>query len=69
MRAVDFIFQTPIFAAPTFIHHSDIPKPSANRILTLLRDNHLLWTIREGKGRRSGIYAFLELLNMAEGRQ
>ncbi len=69
IRAVDFIFQTPIFTAPTFTHYSDIPKPTANRILTLLRDENLLYTIQEGKGRRPGIFAFLELLNIAEGKE
>ena len=67
IRAVDFIFQTPIFTAPTFTHYSEIPKPTANRILTLLRDEGLLRTIQEGRGRRPGIYAFRELLNIAEG--
>lgn len=68
IKAVDFIFQTPIFTAPTFTHYSDIPRPTANRILTILRDEGFLLTIREGRGRRSGIYAFRELLNIAEGR-
>ncbi len=67
IRAVDFIFQTPIFTAPTFTHYSDIPKPTANRILTLLRDEEILSTIQSGKGRRPGIYAFRDLLNIAEG--
>lgn len=67
IRAVDFIFQTPIFTAPTFTLYSDIPKPTANRILTLLRDEGLLRTIQEGRGRRPGIYAFRDLLNVAEG--
>lgn len=40
----------------------------AKRILALLRDDGLLFTLREGSGRRSGIYAFRELLNLAEGR-
>lgn len=69
MRAVDFLFQTPIFTAPTFIKYSDIPKPTANRILTVLRDEGILLTIREGKGRRPGIFAFRELLNIAEGKE
>jgi Fic family protein len=67
IRAVDFIFQSPIFTASTFTHYSDIPKPTANRILTLLRDEGLLLAIQEGRGRRPGIYAFRELLNVAEG--
>jgi Fic family protein len=67
IRAVDFIFQSPIFSAPLFTNHSGIPKPTASRILTLLRDEGLLLTIQEGKGRRPGFYAFQELLNIAEG--
>lgn len=67
IRAVDFIFQTPIFTAPLFTNHSKIPKPTAGRILSLLRSEGLLLTIREGKGRRPGIFAFRELLNIAEG--
>ena len=67
IRAVDFIFQTPIFTAPLFTNHSAIPKPTAARILSLLREKGLLVALREGKGRRAGIYAFRELLNIAEG--
>ena len=69
LRAVDFIFQTPIFSAPMFTQQSDIPKPTAGRILTLLRNDGLLHAIREGRGRRPGIYAFRELLNIAEGTE
>lgn len=69
IRAVDFIFQSPIFPAPLFTSHPDIPKPTANRILTLLRDEGILLTIIEGRGRRPGIYAFRELLNVAEGNE
>jgi Fic family protein len=60
MRAVDFLFQTPIFGAPAFTNYADIPKPTANRILTLLRDAGILLTLEEGRGRRAGIYAFRE---------
>lgn len=69
MRAVDFLFQSPIFSAPTFINHSSIPKPTASRILAVLRDADILITLEEGRGRRAGIYAFKELLNVAEGRE
>ena len=68
IRAVDSIFNIPIFTALLFAEHSKIPKPTASRILKLLRDRGLLSTIQEGKGRRPGIYAFGELLNIAEGR-
>jgi Fic family protein len=68
IRAVDFMFQTPIFTAPMFTINSEVPKPTANRMLTVLRDEGILLTIKEAKGRRPGIHAFKELLNIAEGR-
>ncbi len=67
MRAVDFLFQSPIFPAPAFTNHAGIPKPTASRILALLREAGILLTLEEGRGRRPGIYAFRELLNVAEG--
>ena len=36
-------------------------------IVTLLREAGILLTLEEGRGRRPGIYAFRELLNVAEG--
>ena len=69
IRVVDFIFQLPIFASTLFTNHSEIPKPTANRILTLLKDEKILLPIEEGRGRRPGIYAFRELLNIAEGNE
>ena len=69
IRAVDFLFQSPIFGAPAFINHADIPKPTASRILGLLREAGILLTLEEGRGRRAGIYAFRELLNVAEGHE
>ncbi len=67
IRAVDFIFQFPIFSAPDFSNNPDISRATANRILSLLHKNGLLYAIREGKGRRPGIYVFRELINIAEG--
>lgn len=68
MRAVDFLFRVPLFNAKRFTEDAGIPKPTASRILRLLRENDLLWTIREGQGRRPGLYSFEELLRIAEGR-
>jgi len=68
IRAVDFIFQNSIFASNYFVDQSGIPKPTALRILALLRDSGMLQVLRIGRGRRAGIFAFSELLNIAEGR-
>lgn len=66
IRAVDFIFQTPIFSGPMFTEYSEIPKPTAARILSLLKDKYLK-VIRQGRGSRPSYYAFTDLLNIAEG--
>lgn len=69
IRAVDFLFQTPIFKGPDFTAGAHIPKPTATRILGVLRETGLLHTVREGRGRRPGFFAFTQLLNIAEGRE
>lgn len=68
IRALDWFFARPIFTTPDFVKSAKIPKPTANRIVRLAKDKGLLCEIREGKGRRSSILAFSELLNIAEGR-
>ncbi len=69
IQALDFIFQRPFFRAADFVAESNIPRPTARRILNVLRDNELLHSIREGKGRRTGVFAYADLLNIAEGRK
>jgi Fic family protein len=66
--AVDFLFGRPVFASTHFVEASEIPRPTALRFLSLLRDAEILRVIREGAGRRATIYAFPSLLNIAEGR-
>ena len=66
--ALDFIFQTPVFRTSFFVQQSRIPRPSASRILRILRDNGLVIPLVEGKGRSPGIYAFRELINITEGQ-
>ena len=68
MRALDWIFARPIFRSTAFIEGSDIPKPTASRILRMLRDEDFLVEIREASGRRPAILACRRLLNIAEGK-
>lgn len=68
IRAVDFIFKSPIFSASLFTEYSKIPKPTANRIMSILKNEKILLTAQEGRGRRPSIYAFPALLNIAEGK-
>jgi len=66
--AVDFIFAHPIFSSTNFIKAAKIPKPSAMRFLSAFKEKGVLRVIREAAGRRSAIYAFSELINIAEGK-
>ena len=69
IRALDFLFNTPIFSSSHFIDAAKIPGPPARRILSLLLGKKgLLKPLRQASGRRPVIYAFSELLNIAEGR-
>jgi len=69
IAAMDCLFNEPIFSTSTFIQGSGIPEATARRILRQLSENGLLKSLQPGKGRRSAIYVFSELLNIAEGRK
>lgn len=69
IKALDFIFVRPIFPASAFASESDIPRATANRILKILSDNGLFRVLRPAAGRKSSVFAFRELLNIAEGRE
>jgi Fic family protein len=68
IHSLDFIFERPIFQSSAFVGCGNIPKPTATRILAVLRDNGILKTLKEGGGRRAAIYAFRDLLNICEGK-
>lgn len=67
VRALDWIFGSPIFSGPDFAATTEIPKPTAKRILAVFRDKELVRPIVEGRGRRAGIFMFPRLLNLTEG--
>ena len=69
IRALDFIFDRPIFRSSDFVGHADIPKDTARRILTVLRDEGLLRVVREAAGRTTAVLVFPELLTIAEGQE
>jgi Fic family protein len=68
VRALDFIFRQPVFRSAQFVAGSDIPRPTAQRFIALLRDAGLLHTARARRGRRGGVYVFTELIEVVEGR-
>lgn len=65
--ALDFMFCQPIFKSTDFGLLQGIPRPSARRILNLIRED-LLRELSPASGQRPAIFAYPELLNIAEGR-
>jgi Fic family protein len=68
IHALDWMFQRPIFKSSDFIRSSAIPKPTASRIIGVLKEHKMLKELQSGSGRRAAVLAFSELLNIAEGR-
>ena len=66
VSAVEFLFANPIFASSHFVQASQIPRPTALRFLRVLRDDGILSTVFEGSGPRPAVFAFEELLDIAE---
>jgi len=69
IRALDWLFSQPIFNRSAFIDSSEIPKPTAHRILSILEENNILKVLVPGSGRRSAVLVFPKLLNIAEGKE
>ncbi len=67
VRALDWFFNRPVFSTSQFIVDSEIPEPTARRILHVVRKQGLLKQIRTPRGRRPGVFAYPELLDIAEG--
>lgn len=66
---VNYIFNRPIFSASHFVQEAQIPRATAMRFLPVLHKNTILHRLRKGAGRQPAIYAFPELINIAEGRR
>jgi Fic family protein len=69
VTALDFVFKRPIFNSTEFVETSGIPEATARRMLSSLVGAALIRVLRDASGRRPTIYAFFDLLNIAEGRK
>lgn len=69
VRALDWVFQRPVFKTPDFVASSQIPAPTARKIVRDLRDHGLLRELVPASGRAPATLVFPELLNIAEGRE
>lgn len=67
IHTLDWIFEKPIFNSTDFMKASGIPKPTATRILRVLREKKIIQTWRPARGSKPAVYAYVDLLNIAEG--
>jgi Fic family protein len=68
IHTLDWVFERPIFKSSDFVGSAKIPKPTAKRILNLLKSVGILQEFVPGSGRRAATLGYPELLNIAEGR-
>lgn len=69
MAAVDAFFTRPIISGTAFADAAGFNnRVTANNMLRQLETNGLITKIREGSGRTPAIYAFPQLINIAEGK-
>lgn len=66
---VDALFTSPVFRAADLADKAGMERPSIYPIIRKLEQNALIEVVEPGKGRRSGLYLFAELLNTVEGRK
>lgn len=67
IAALDFVFQNPICTAADFSARRDVPVYAARRILNAFRGDGILRFTRPASGRRSAIFEFTDLLEIADG--
>lgn len=65
IKALDILFDMPIFSSTDFIKNSNIPKASSKRILKRLEESNTLKILAKGSGRKPTIYAFKQLIDIA----
>jgi Fic family protein len=65
-QTIDALFSSPIINSSSFPIKSGIPSRTAQRIIQRLGQEGILRLLREGKGSRSAVYLFPELLAITE---
>jgi Fic family protein len=66
-KALDFLFERPIFRNNVFTQKSGVPHGTAYRFINLLLEDNILRTIIPASGRRAAMYAFEPLLKIVRG--
>jgi Fic family protein len=67
---LDILFVRPVIRSSEFAEHEAMPsKPMIASMLSDLKKDGILKTIRPASGRRSEVLAFSQLINLAEGKK
>jgi hypothetical protein len=66
IQAIDALFDRPIFSFSTFASCSQIPSPSAKRMIAALKEGGIIRDLTAGKGRRGAIMTFPDLFRITE---
>jgi Fic family protein len=67
---LDILFLRPVIRSSEFAEHKSMPsKPMIGSMLSSLKKDGILKTIRRASGRRSEVLAFAQLINLAEGKK
>jgi len=68
-KALAWIFHKPVFQGSDFVRDSKIPRPTAHRFLSVLRDAKVLKELKPARGQQTAVFAFPELVNIVEGKK
>ncbi|WP_446831663.1 Fic family protein [Candidatus Foliamicus sp.] len=70
IHALDWIFRWPIFTSTTFLAGAGIPVTmTARRVLSRLTEAGVLTTIRKASGKRPALFAYVDVMEIAEGQR
>ena len=69
VRALDWMFERPVFNTTDFIRSAGIPAPTARRFLGVLRKAFIIKDLIAGTGSRPAVVVLPALLNVVEGRE
>ncbi len=64
--ALDWIFNCPVFSASSFKNNQDIPRASANRVLSAFEDLGILVKHKQARGSVPAVYVFPKLIEIIE---
>ena len=66
LHTVDWLFSQPVFQNTKFINDAKVPRPTAQRIMRILKDKKILHELRPSQGRQSSILAFPQLITIVQ---